>query len=281
YWDRLDQVARVASGGIPTFIMGVLGAVYVISGNRRNELVCMGSFVLQLLVFQVVLLAEFGWFQYLQPPNWELWGDRVHIGAKDGQFMLSNSQIFVAALTVLFCTALLLSFLRAPFFAPWLAIAFLTLFSATMLLIGDMERLRNERVAWVALHYLGFFIALYWLGYWLEVGSTVQVARPFYFVAMAVGLVSAIALPAFRTEEWFKEKWLDGNLVWDNQIWNLWLIAYTIPLFLWAWLTERYGTEGQRTLAWFIYLLVPIFSLVPLNILFANKGLELFRLGSH
>jgi hypothetical protein len=63
-------------------------------------------------------------------------------------------------------------------------------------------------------------------------------------------------------------------------MWNLWLMAYAMPLFLWAWLTERFGTDAQRELTWVLYLLAPVFALVPLNLLFAHKGLQLFMLGA-
>jgi hypothetical protein len=276
YWARLSRPARVASAGVPTFVMAVLGVGYLICGNRRNALACLGSFALLLLVFEVVLLSEFHCLEYLQPPEWELWGEQVHDPARGGEFMLSNSQIFVAALTVTLCVALLLRYLRAAFFAPWLAAACVGLSGAVLLLVGDKERLFNRQVAWVSLHSLGFAAGLYLLGYGLERWANPRLAKPSYLVAVVGSLAAAVTLAGFGTEEWFDETW-----AYDTEVWNLWLMAYTVPVFLWAWLTERYGTEAQRTLTWLIYLLVPIFALVPLNLLFAEKGPRLFPLGPH
>jgi hypothetical protein len=274
YWDRLGPAARVASAGVPAGLMAALGVGYLASGNRRNALACLGWFALLLLVLEVVLLSEFRWLEFPQPAEWELWGAKLHNARGGGELMLSNSQTFAAALTVTACLALLLRCLRAPFFALWLAAASVALFSAALLLAGDKERLMTERVAWVALHYLGFGAGLYALGYGLERRAGDRVARPFYFVAAGSLLAAAVALAWSGTEEWFGEDW-----DFDNVVWNLWLMIYSAPLFVGAWLCERFGTEAQRTLARVGYLLVPVFLLIPLNVLFGRSGPELFVLG--
>jgi serine/threonine protein kinase len=275
YWDRLNQVSRLASTGIPTLLMATLGISYLVTGNRRNSLACLGSFALLLLVFQAVVLSEFQWLKFLQPVAWEAFGhDVVQSQARTRWLILSNSQIFVAALGVTVCIILLLRYLRAAFFASWLAMACVGLFSAILLLVGDKYLLEHKDVAQVALHYLVFSIGLYFLGYCLDTRSGAAMSKPFYFVAVAILLAAAIALARFGAEEWLEERW-----DYDSQMWNLWLMAYAVPLFLWAFLTERFGTEAQRAMTWVLYLLAPIFALVPLNLLFARKGIELFMLG--
>jgi hypothetical protein len=321
YWGDLGRPARLGSAGVPALLMGALGAGYLIAGNRRNALACLGSFVLQLLVLEAVLLAEFRWLEYRQPPDWELWGRRLdrappgpaevdagppaeepdemrekprglpRVGRQPpgeegpasesearlrrllrghGQFMLSNSQLFAAALTITLCVALLMGLLRARFFAPWLAATCLGLIGTGLLLVGDKERLLHDRGSWVAVHWLGFAPALYLLACVLERRAAAPVARPFYRIAGGVGLTAAVALAYFGTEEWFGHTW-DV----DEEVWNLWLMAYSLPFLVLAWLIERYGTEGQRPLAARLYLLVPLFLLLPLNLLF-GQGPEVF-----
>jgi uncharacterized membrane protein YiaA len=243
-----------------------------------------------LLVFVVVVLSEFRWLEFPQSPERELWGEKLHerpprSAHEPGEFLdefpLSNSQIFAAALTVTLCIATLLRCLRAVFFASWLALAGVALFSSALLLAGDKERLLNDRVAWVALHYLCLGPALYLVGVWLERSwlerrEAGRAASPFYQAALLVGLVSAVALARYGAAEWFDRAWQA-----DDEVWNLWLLCYTPPLLLGAWLSERYGTEAQRALSWALYLLVPVFLLVPLNLLFQDQGLALFVVGSH
>jgi hypothetical protein len=290
YWPQLGRAARLASSGVPTLLMAALGGAFLRLGNRRNALACLGSFSLLLLVFVVVLLAEFRWLEFLQPPEWELWGERLHDrpgGAGDGAggfldyFLLSNSQIFVAALTLAGCVALLLGRLRAVFFARWLALAVAGLYAAALLLLGDKERLLDDRVAQVAAHALGLCPLLYLLGLalerrWPQGRDAARAAAPFYRVGAAAGLASALALAWFGTQEWFGQ---DPEA--DNEVWNLWLLLYSPPLFLAAWLSERLGTEAQRGVGRALYLLVPVCVLVPLNLLFRDKGPALAALGQY
>lgn len=287
YWSKLDHwMLRLASAGVPTLLMASLGTSYLYLGNRRNALACLSSFALLLLVFEAVVLSEFHWLEFVQPLAWEAFAEKMGFDPDgnvrwmlpdhtDGRsIILVNSQIFTLALTVTVCIILLLRFLRAVFFSSWLAVAIVVLFSSVLLLIGDKERLYNRHIAWVALHYFAFGPALYFIGYCLEKRSNLVSAQPFYFVATALILLSAVYLAYAGTDEWF------GEIVQsDNQTFNLWLMAYAPAIFLWAWLTERFGTENQRALAWVLYLLGPIFALVPLNLLFAEKGYELFLLG--
>jgi hypothetical protein len=288
YWHHLGRAARLASSGGPTIFMAALGAVFVRLGNRRSALACLGSFALLLLVLVVVVLSEFRWLEFPQSPEWELWGERLHerIPAADGpepadfldQFILSNTQVLAAALTVTLCIAALLRGLRAVFFASWLALAFVGLFCSVLLLAGDKERLLNDRVAWVALHFVGLGPVLYVFGAWVERRwferrEAAQAARPFYWLALAVSLVAGVALARFGTEEWFGQDWQE-----DNEVWSLWLLCYAGPLLLGAWLSERYGSEGQRVLGGVLYLLVPLFLLVPLNLLF-HQGPALATVG--
>jgi predicted Ser/Thr protein kinase len=196
-----------------------------------------------------------------------------HLLTGHGQFMLSNSQIFAAALTLTLCIALLMRLLHASFFAPWLAVACLALYSAGLLLLGDKERWLHSDRAWVSLHYLGLAPALYLLGYVLERRAAARIGKAFYLAALGVGLPASIALAGFATEEWFDKEW-----VFDEEVFNFWLISYSAPLLLWAWLIERRGTEGQRTLTRMLYLLVPLFLLLPLNLLF-RQGPTLGTIG--
>jgi hypothetical protein len=109
---------------------------------------------------------------------------------------------------------------------------------------------------------------------WLERREAAGAATPFYWLALAVLLGACVALARFGTEEWFDQDWEP-----DNEVWNLWLLCYALPLLLAAWLSERYGTEGQRVLSGVLYLLVPVFLLVPLNQLF-HQGPALAAVGS-
>ncbi len=202
------------------------------------------------------------------------WLERHLDSLERTEFILSNSQIFSAALTVTLCIALLMTLLRSGFFAPWLVVALFLLFIATMLLVGDKERLLNNKVAWVCLHFVGFSVGLLLLGALLEWVTTVRVGKPFYRTALGILVVAGVLLAGFGTEEWFEEVWR-----FDNETFNFWLMAYSVPFFVAAWLAERYGSEGQRTLSGFLYLLVPIFLLLPLHLLFWH-GPKLFTIGA-
>jgi hypothetical protein len=236
----------------------------------------------------VVLLSEYHWFRYSQRAEWELWGSKL-LDAHEAtasqpqefyeEFILSNSQIFAAALAFALCVGFLLVALSAEFFARWLTFTCLGLFASVLLLLGDKERLMDDRIAWVALHWLLLTPLLFLFGSGLErfMASWRDLARAapsFYQAAIAVAFPAAIALARFGAEEWFNEPW-----EYDAEIWNLWLMAYSVPLFLCAWLSEHYGTEAQRALNRLFYFLVPLFLLVPLNLLFAEQGIELFSLG--
>ncbi|HEY7312977.1 MAG TPA: serine/threonine-protein kinase [Gemmataceae bacterium] len=337
YWSDLDRTDRFLGAAVPTALMAILGCRYMLVGNRRNALACMGSFVLLLLVLEVVLLAEFRWLEYPQAPSWELWGWRLHGGTAPaalqkprpapavpaemedledevdppdrggvhgkprgphhpllpgarppgsgeesrlrrllrghGEFMLSNSQIFAATLTLTVCIALLMRLLRASFFAPWLAVACLGLFSAALLLLGDKERFLGDGGSWVALHYLALAPALYLAGYVLERRAAARVGRAFYLAGLIVAFLAAVALATFATEEWFDRLWN-----YDDEVWNFWMMAYSVPVLLGAWLIERRGTPGQRSLPRRLYLLVPFFLLLPLNLLF-HQGPTLAVIG--
>jgi hypothetical protein len=160
-----------------------------------------------------------------------------------------------------------------------LAVACVGLFAAALLLVGDKERLATDRVAWVSLHWLVLPPALFLLGAGLErYGSrwrdAGRAASSFYRAAVVVALPAAIALARYGSEEWFHQTW-----GYDSEVWNLWLMAYSAPLLLCAWLSEHYGTEAQRALNRLFYFLVPLFLLVPLNLLFEDKGPKLFPLG--
>ena len=291
YWHQLDRVGRLASAGLPTVAMATLGGLFLRLQNRRNALACLGSFTLLLLVFVVVVLSEFRWLEYPQPVEWELWGEKLFERSRDPvkqepgdfieQFLLSNSQIASAALIITACIALLLRSLHAAFFASWLAFSCVGLSCSLLLLIGDKERILTDRVAWVALHCLVIGVVLWLLGWriertWPDGRDAILAANPFFRLSMVIALVAAVALARFGTEEWFDLPWKE-----DNEIWNLWLLSYTIPVFLFAWLIERYGTEAQRVLSWWLYLLTPVFLLVPLNLLFSGQGPELAVIGDH
>jgi hypothetical protein len=56
-------------------------------------------------------------------------------------------------------------------------------------------------------------------------------------------------------------------------------MAYSLPVLLCGWLSERYGTEAQRLRARVFYALVPLFLLLPLNLLFSSRGATLGLLG--
>lgn len=188
------------------------------------------------------------------------------------EFILSNSQLFATSLSAVLAIALLLWRLRAPFFALWLSVACMFTFTAGLLLIGDKERLLHNRVAWVTIHFLVLAAVVYLLGYILERLTAARLGKPFYWTALAVSLVAAISLSVYGTKEWFNEPWTAGN-----EIWNFWLLAYSVPIFFWAWGIEKLGSEGQRILPRWLYLLVPLFLLVPINLLF-HQGPELFSL---
>jgi hypothetical protein len=252
---------------------------------------------LLLPVFLVVLLSEYRWLEFLQRPDWELWGARVQevsqghrletalagaaLNRRDilfpdrGGFILANSQIFAATLVVTVCIALLLYRLKAAFYAAWLATACVALFATAMLLAGDKARLVHEREAEVALHALAFSVALYFLGHAIERRSVPRVAGPFYDLAILIFLVSGVQVANAGLKEWLGQDW---DLF--NEAWNLWIMAYTLPVLLCGWLSERYGTEAQSLRARVFYALVPLFLLLPLNLLFSSRGATLAQLGS-
>jgi predicted Ser/Thr protein kinase len=284
YWNRIGKSARLASSGIPALLMAGLGVGFLYLRKRSSALACFGSFSLLLLVFVVVLLSESRWFEVPQAADWELWGDRVYRArGNEGravggdfldEFVLCNYQVFCATLIITAVIASLQHYLRTVFFASWLAVAFLGLFSACLLLIGDMKRLGNENVAWVALHYLLVAVGLMLVGWFLDRRQAGRSSWPSYQLGAAVFLAAAIGLARFGAEEWFHKPWK-----WQEEVWNLWLMCYSIPLFLLGWLAERFGTEGQRVLAWLPYWLVPVFVLVPLNMLFVDQGPIICTLG--
>lgn len=317
FWSKLSQTERVATAAVPTGVMATLGAWFLLHKNRRNALACLGSFAMLHFVLVLVLFSEFGWLRFPQPPLWELWGSAVKHGLpKDREFqllrgiqdemhrpgeipealrqrqaqldelekleanlrsldvfILSNSQILASLAMVTMCLALLMFLLKAPFLAPWLTAAILGLTSAGLLLVGDKARLLTEDIAWVAVHYLGVSAMLFFVGWYIEERTTPRVARYFYWTGTILFVLAAVAIAAFGTQEWFKEK-----LSLQNKIFNFWLMAYSVPFFLCGFLSERYGTEGQRNLAWFYYYLFPMFLFFPLNVL-VGEGWELISLG--
>jgi hypothetical protein len=314
YWLKIGQPARVASSGLPTGIMAALGAWFLIRGNRKYAVSCLGSFALLLLVFLLVLLSEFGWLKYPQPPQWELWGSWVENGPPKAKpagqladepdddvpqeimrakrrslptpspgwdetlqsyagFILSNSQMLVATAAVTLCIGLLMILLRASFYAPWLATAFLGVATLTLLMIGDKERLLGHEVAWVGVHYLVVSALFLATGYAIERATSPRVARTFYLAGTMLFVLSWVTIAVFGTQEWFHE-----ILSYDNETLNFWLLAYSAPLFFCGLGAERFGTEGQRNLAWIYYYLVPIFLLVPLNLL-VGSGWEIWDIG--
>jgi hypothetical protein len=275
YWHRLGTTARLASSGLPAILMAGLGGWFLHTRNRKNALACLGSFALLFLIFFVVLLSEFHWLEFLQRPDWEIWGKRMTHASKGRvpqgsgpffeEFVLSNSQIFAALAVFSLCIGLLLRLLKAVFFASWLAVAFIGLFTSVLLLVGDKELLLNEKVAWVAVHYVLISAVIFLLGMFLEWCAPAPVAARFYLVAAGLFILAEVALARFGTEEWFKQTWK-----YDNEVWNIWIMPYSLVFLLFGWLSEH-GTEAQRHLARVFYLLVPIFLLVPLNMLF-DKG---------
>jgi serine/threonine protein kinase len=286
YWERLGQAARLATSGLPTLLMVALGIGLLRSGNWKSAVACLGSFVLLLLVFIVVLLSEFRWLQFHQSPGWEFWGNRLQrhpiqgSGGQRGTFteaiILSNTQIFTTFLIVTLCIALLLHYLQAVFFASWLVVSSVALYTSGLLLLGARELFLENEIASVAIYYIIVSPVLFCIGGMMESHRVARAAGPFYRAAVGIFLVAAVAMAFFGTKEWFKQTWEI-----DNEIWNLWLISYSIPFFLCAWLCERFGTEAQRSLAWFLYLLVPIFVLVPLNMLYLDRGPIIATIGRH
>jgi hypothetical protein len=91
YWPDLGRTGRVAGAAVPAAGMGVLAVYWLARRRRRNGLASVGSFLLTVFILLAVLFAEYRWFQYLQPPEWELWGHLVT--ARDS----SNSQATVAS----------------------------------------------------------------------------------------------------------------------------------------------------------------------------------------
>jgi predicted Ser/Thr protein kinase len=270
YWDKINTVGRLASSGIPMALMGGLGLAFVVAGQRRNAIACLGAFTLLMLVFVVVWLSEFGWFRYLQQTDWELWGPRVARQQQDvgprafiDELVLSNSQVFVTAAVLTGWIALLVKLLRAPFFASWLAAASVGLGSAVFLLCGDLYRLDHDAIATVSLHYLGLSLVFFVLGYFIDRRASGSFAGPFYAAAVVIGLAAAVAVARFGVKEWFDKRWS-----WDNETWNLWILCYAAPLFAMAWALERFGTETQRRWSWVFYVLTPLSVHMPLQTLF-------------
>ena len=284
YWDRVGTAARLASSGLPMLFMAVLGTIFLRAGQRRNAVACLGSFTLLLLVFVVVVLSEFRWCRLLQPPDWEVWGPRVTLAEPDNaaargftqELVLSNTQIFVAAALLTGWIALLVRLLRAVFFASWLALACVGLLSAILLLCGDFYRLHHEAVAVVSLHGLGQALALFTLGYLIERRGASAMAGPFYALGALMALAASVALARYGTEEWFAQWW-----AWDNEIWNLWILSYAVPLFAAAWALECFGSETQRRWSWLGYVLVPVVVHVPLHMLFETGPRTAVPLGAH
>jgi hypothetical protein len=331
YWPDLGLAARVAGAAVPATGMGILALYWLVRRKRRNGLASVGSFLLTCLVLLAVLFAEYRWFQYLQPPEWELWGSLVTtldesdepaaarprtvpgmqdfdpeqleplpggvpgpqddpLGGMQRQrpkldrvaayfsqrrnFILSNSQIAICAFTMALSIVLFFGMLRATFLACWLTLACVAVFSAGLLLVGVKEQLSHDHVALVSFHYLLFAVALFLLGAGLERAAVGRVARPFYAWAIVLFALSALAVAVFGVHEWLNEPW-----DFYNERLNLWLLAYSVPSLVLAWLGERFGTENQRRWTRLFYLLVPVFLLWPLNILFSARGPVLGTLG--
>jgi serine/threonine protein kinase len=278
YWGRLTTWARVVSTGIPTIFMAVLGLGYLIGHQRRYALACFGSFALLLLTFELTLMAEFGWLSFPQRAEWECLASWEN-PAESRPFPLTNTQLFFAALTASFCAAFLLFTLRVKMFAAWLASSCLAVLCAGLLLAGAKERLLHEQISWVALLCLGFAPVLYLFGAILERRLNPGLAKPFYVTAAITFVAATWTLATAGTREWFGVRGAPLK-DFDFKIWSLWLMAYSPMFLLWAWETEYRGTEGQRVLTRWLYMLVPISIAIPAQILF-GKGMELFSIGSH
>jgi hypothetical protein len=177
----------------------------------------------------------------------------------------------VAAVTI--CIVLLMFLLKAPFFAPWLSAACLAMAALTLLMIGDKERLLRGNVAWVGVHGVVVSALFLVVGYVIEWATAPRVARTFYWTGTALFAVSTWVVAAFGTKEWLR-----GSISYDDDTLNLWLLTYSVPFFLCGLCAERFGTEGQRNLAWVYYYLVPVFLLVPLNLL-VSSGWEIWDIG--
>jgi hypothetical protein len=286
YWSLLGTAARLSSSGVPCLLMIALGFFFIRTRNRKNAMACLGSFTMLLLVFVVVLLSEYRLLRFQQPPDWELWGEQLNENSPEGgsqggtpflnELILSNSQIFSASLLITLCIAILLRYFKSVFFASWLCFSLVALFASALLLIGDMRRINTEQISSVAVHWLWVSAFIFLIGLAFDLRGFSRMAGPFYQSSAVILLLASVSLARFGTEEWLKRRW-----DWSSEAWNVWLMAYSIPWFLIAWASEKKGTESLRSVTWLFYWLVPSFLLIPLNVLFADKGLIFLTFGGY
>ncbi|MHA1573969.1 MAG: protein kinase domain-containing protein, partial [Alphaproteobacteria bacterium] len=220
YWEDLTRWQRVLTSGIPTLLMGALGTVFLAWKNRRNAILCLGSFALLLPVFMVVLFSEFRWLVFLQPPNWELCERYVEYAKKSDDPLLSNSQVFLIIVATVTCVWILLRRLKALVFSSWLAIGCVAVLSALLWLCGGklLADPVNDRLACMCLYYLLGSWVLFLMGDALERRGAKHSERPFYVASLS------LLIP-----------WIAAHLWWLPHDADRALLKVRIPLLLVAW----------------------------------------------